>query len=50
MSDLPDQEARSWTEETGEGLVDEMKRAVERLREQFVAYREQTDDGLTPAD
>jgi len=56
MSESRDQEARSWAEEeTGEGLVGEMKRAIERLREQFIVYREHAfdndnGDDLTPAD
>lgn len=57
MSESRDREARSWAEEEigGEGLVGEMKRAIERLREQFSGYRECTGDNdqgdeLTPAD
>ena len=56
MSKSRDQEPRSWgEEETGEGLVVEMKRAIERLREQLSDYHERTNDNdngdeFTPAD
>jgi len=57
MSESRDPEARSWAdqESDGEGLVGEMKRAIERLREQFVELRERTNDNdsgdeFTPAD
>jgi hypothetical protein len=57
MSNSRDQESRSWDQEeaAGEGLVGEMKRPIQRQREQFSDYHasdgdNDNGDDLTPAD
>ena len=52
MSDNRDNEARSWTDEEADAdrAVEDMRRALDRLRGQVGAYRDQVGDNDNSGD